>query len=152
VDPFCRKTPGNRMIAPSKLKKIVLLLASSTIFLVAALYGVSPYRFASAVLGISEPYHNLAHILRAMMCMYFGFGFYWFFAAFSAKYRNPALLTVMLFPAGLVTGRIISLFADGKPRPFCFFTWSLNLFRCPLPIGHSGCRSSCGRAFRRVGA
>jgi Domain of unknown function (DUF4345) len=132
LDPFCRKTPGNRMIAPSKIKKIVLLLASSTIILVAALYGVSPYWFASAVLGISEPYHNLAHILRAMMCMYFGFGFYWFFAAFSAKYRNPALLTVMLFPAGLVTGRIISLFADGKPSALLLFYMVAEVIQVPV--------------------
>jgi hypothetical protein len=132
VDVHCRKQVDNRMIAASKLKKIVLLVASSTIFLVAALYGVSPYWFASAILGISEPYHNLAHILRAMMCMYFGFGFYWFFAAFSAKYRNPALLTVMLFPAGLVTGRIISLFDDGKPSALLLFYMVAELIQVPV--------------------
>src|SRR5262249_51988161 len=92
------------MIAPSKIQKIVLV-ASSTICLVAALYGDSPYWFGSAVLGTSEPYPNLAHCLRAMICI--GFGFYWFFAAVNAKYRNPALLTITLFPAGLVPGRII---------------------------------------------
>jgi ABC-type polysaccharide/polyol phosphate export permease len=120
------------MIAPAKIKIFVLLLASSTIFLVASLYGVFPYWFASAVLGISEPYHNLAHVLRAMMCLYFGFGFYWLFAAFNTKYRNPALLTVMLFPAGLVTGRIISLFADGKPSPLLLFYMAAELVQVPI--------------------
>src|ERR1700730_391994 len=109
------------MIAATKIKKYFLLLASSTIFLVASLYGVSPYWFASAILGVFEPNHNLAHLLRAMMCLYFGFGFFWAFAAFNANYRNPALLTVMLFPAGLVIGRILSLFADGKPSPLLLF-------------------------------
>lgn len=119
------------MITPSKIKKIVLLVVSSTIFLVAALYGVSPYLFASAVLGISEPYHNLAHILRAMMCMYSGFGFYWLFAAFNAKYRNPALLTVTLFPDGLVTGRIIRFLAEGKPSPPLLCIMAAELVQAP---------------------
>ena len=67
-----------------------------------------------------------------MMCMYFGFGFYWLFAVFNAKYRNPALLTVMLFPAGLVTGRIISLFADGKPSALLLFYMVAELIQVPV--------------------
>jgi hypothetical protein len=132
VHPCSRKTPGECLIAPTEIKKYVLLLASSTIFLVAALYGVSPYWFASAILGVLEPNHNLAHILRAMMSMYVGFGFYWLFAAFNAKYRNPALLTVMLFPAGLVIGRIISLFVDGNPSPLLLFYMVAELIQAPV--------------------
>jgi hypothetical protein len=120
------------MIARAKIKNFVLLLASSTIFVVASLYGIAPYWFASAILGVSELNHNLAHLLRAMMCLYFGFGFFWAFAAFNAEYRNPALLTVMLFPAGLVTGRIISLFADGKPSPLLFFYMVAELIQVPV--------------------
>lgn len=120
------------MIAPAEIKKVILLLASATIFLVAALYGVAPYCFASAILGVSERNHNLAHVLRAMMCMYFAFGFYWLFAAFNIKYRSPALLTVMLFPAGLVIGRFISLFADGKASPLLLFYMVAELIQVPV--------------------
>jgi hypothetical protein len=42
-------------------------------------------------------------------------GLFWLFAAFSDKYRNTAVLTIVLFAGGLVSGRIISLFADGQP-------------------------------------
>jgi hypothetical protein len=120
------------MIAPAEMKKYVLLLASVTIFLVAALYGVAPYWFASAILGVLERNQNLAHLLRAMMCMYFAFGFYWLCAAFNTKYRNPALLTVMLFPAGLVVGRIISLVADGKPSLLLLFYMVAELIQAPI--------------------
>jgi hypothetical protein len=65
---------------------IALLLASSTTFLVALLAGVSPYWFASAILGVSGPNHNLAHLLRAMMCLYFGFGFFGY-----SRHSTPSL-------------------------------------------------------------
>jgi hypothetical protein len=120
------------MIAPAKIKKYFLILSAATIFLVASLYGIAPRWFAAEVLGISAPYHNLSHILRAMMCMYIGFGCFWLYAAFNAQYRNPALLTVMLFPAGLVVGRLISLFADGKPSPLLLFYLVMELIQAPV--------------------
>ena len=120
------------MIAPAKIKKYFLLLSAFTIFLVASLYGIAPYWFASTILGEPTPNHNLAHLLRAMMCLYLGFGLFWLFAAFSANYRNPALLTVILFPAGLVIGRIISFFADGKPSPLLLFYLVAELIQAPV--------------------
>lgn len=120
------------MIAPARIKQGVLVLSAATIFVVASLYGVAPRWFAAHVLGIAEPYHNLSHILRAMMFLYFSFGLFWLYATFKAEYRNPALLTVTLFPAGLVTGRIISLFADGQPSPLLFFYMTAELVQAPL--------------------
>lgn len=120
------------MIAPAKIKRWFLILSAATIFLVASLYGIAPRWFAVHVLGIAEPYHNLSHILRAMMFMYFGFGLFWFYAAFKPEYRNPALLTVMLFPAGLVIGRIISFAFDGWPSPLLFFYMVTELIQAPL--------------------
>lgn len=120
------------MIAPKLVKKCFLFLAASTLFPVALLYGVSPQWFASVFLGVSRLDLDLAHILRAMMCLYLGFGVFWLVAAFSDKYRNPALLTVMLFPAGLVIGRIISLFADGQPSPLLLFYLFLELIQVPV--------------------
>jgi Domain of unknown function (DUF4345) len=120
------------MFAPARIRQAVLILSAATIFLVAALYGVAPRWFAAQVLGIAAPYHNLWHLLRAMMFLYFAFGLFWLYAAFNARYRGPALLTVMLFPAGLVIGRIISLIADGKPSPLLFFYMAVELIQVPL--------------------
>jgi hypothetical protein len=120
------------MIAPARIRQVVLVLSAGTIFLVASLYGLAPRWFAAHVLGIADTYHNLSHLLRAMMFLYFAFGLFWLYAAFDVRYRGPALLTVMLFPAGLVIGRIVSLFADGKPSPLLFFYLAAELIQVPL--------------------
>jgi Domain of unknown function (DUF4345) len=120
------------MISPAKIKKYFLLIAVFTIFVVALLYGVSPYWFAAVFLGVSKLDPNLAHLLRAFMCLYIAFGLFWLFAAFSDRFRNAAVLTTMLFPAGLVIGRIISLFADGPPSPLLAFYGLAELIQAPV--------------------
>src|SRR5689334_5734799 len=115
-----------------RTKKYFLILSSATILVVGLLYGVSPSWFATTLLGVSQLDLNLAHILRAMMCMYLGFSLFWLFAAFSDTYRNAAVLTVMLFPAGLVIGRIISFFVDGRPSSFLLFYLFAELVQAPV--------------------
>lgn len=114
------------------IKKIFLLLAFASLLIVALLYGISPYWFAATFFGVSHLDVNLAHILRAMMCLYLGFGMFWLFGAFNEKYTNAAVFTVMIFPAGLVVGRIISLFVDGRPSPLLLFYLVAELFQAPL--------------------
>jgi Domain of unknown function (DUF4345) len=116
-----------------QIKKYFLILSSFTIFAVGSLYGVSPHWFAQTFLGVSQLDLNLAHILRAMMCLYFGFALFWLFAAFSDKYRNAAALTVVLFPAGLVIGRILSFVADGQPSASLLLVYLLaELIQAPV--------------------
>jgi hypothetical protein len=100
-----------------KIKKYFLILAFVMVVIIALLYGVSPQWFARTFLGVVELNLNIAHILRAVMCLYLGLGLFWLFSAFSNKYRNVAVLTTVIFAAGLVIGRIISFFADGQPAP-----------------------------------
>ena len=112
-----------------QIKKYFLILSSFTI---GSLYGVSPHWFARTFLGVSQLDLNLAHILRAMMCLYSGFALFWLFAAFSEKYRNAALLTVVLFPAGLVIGRILSFVADGQPSSLLLVYLFAELIQAPI--------------------
>lgn len=97
------------------IKQAYLILASVVVAGIALLYGVSPRWFASSFLGVTDLDRNVAHILRAIMGLYLGFGLLWLFAAFSSKHRNTAVLTTLIFAAGLVSGRIVSLVADGLP-------------------------------------
>ncbi|NOQ14675.1 MAG: DUF4345 domain-containing protein [Methyloprofundus sp.] len=97
------------------IKKYFLIFASSVVAIIALLYGVSPQWFAQTFLDVPVLSLDLAHILRAVMCLYLALGLFWLFAAFSDQYRNTAVLTTMIFSGGLVSGRIISLFADGQP-------------------------------------
>lgn len=97
------------------IKKYFLIFAFSVVAIIALLYGISPQWFAQTFLDVPSVSVDIAHILRAVMCLYLALGLFWLFAAFSDKYRNTAVLTTMIFSGGLVSGRIISLFADGQP-------------------------------------
>jgi len=120
------------MISHLQIKKSFLIGASTTIVLVGASYGVSPSWFARVFLGVSELDHNLAHVLRGFMCLYIGFGLFWLLAAFSDAYRNAALLTTILFPAGLVIGRIISFPLDGRPSTLLLVYMFFEFIQAPL--------------------
>ena len=98
-----------------RIKQAYLILTFFVVASLAALYGISPQWFARTFLGVAELDRNLAHILRAVMGLYLGMGLFWLFAASSSRHRNTAVLTTLVFAAGLASGRIISLVADGLP-------------------------------------
>ena len=97
------------------IKKYYLIFTFCTVTIIALLYGISPQWFAQTFLDVPELSLDIAHILRAVMCLYIALGLFWLYAAFNDIYRNVAVLTTMIFAGGLVTGRIISLFSDGQP-------------------------------------
>jgi Domain of unknown function (DUF4345) len=115
-----------------KIKKYYLVFAFCAVSIIALLYGISPYWFARRFLGVPELDPNLAHILRAVMGLYLGLGLFWLFAAFSGAYRNAALLTTVIFCGGLVTGRLISLFADGRPSALLILFVFMEFAIAPL--------------------
>ena len=115
-----------------KIKKYFLIFAFCAVSIIALLYGISPHWFALTFLGVRELDLDLAHILRAVMCLYLALGLFWLFAAFNDKYRNTAILTTGIFAAGLVIGRIISLFADGQPAPLLVFYIIMEFVLIPV--------------------
>ena len=117
-----------------KIKKIFLIFTSFTVAIIALLYGVSPQWFAETFLGVTDLDLNLAHILRAVMGLYIALGLFWLVAAFSDTYRNTAVLTTVLFAGGLVTGRIISFFADGQPSPLLMLYIAMEFLLVPVAI------------------
>jgi hypothetical protein len=116
-----------------RIKKYYLIFASCVVSIIALLYGVSPDWFAKAFLNVSPLDADLAHILRAVMGLYIALGIFWLYAAFNDGYRNAAVLTTIIFCAGLVSGRLISLLVDGRPAPllllYVFMEFAL------IPIG-----------------
>ena len=97
------------------IKKYFLIFAFVAVGIIALLYGVSPQWFAQTFLDVPVLSLDIAHILRAVMCLYLALGLFWLYGAFNDAYRNFAVLTIIIFSGGLVTGRIISIFADGQP-------------------------------------
>jgi hypothetical protein len=104
-----------------KIKKAFLITAFIFVSVIALLYGVDPQWFGRTFLNLPQLDPNIAHILRAVMCLYLALGLFWLYSAFNQKYRNVAVLTTMIFSGGLVTGRIISYFIEGQPAPLLIF-------------------------------
>ena len=115
-----------------KLKKQFLMLAFAMVSVIALLYGISPVWFAHTFLGINDLSVDLAHILRAMMCLYIGLGIFWLYSAFNDKHRNTAILTTIVFAGGLVAGRVISLVFDGPPSALLIFYGMLEITLVPI--------------------
>jgi uncharacterized membrane protein len=114
------------------IKQAYLIFASVGVGIIALLYGVSPQWFAKSFLGVADLDRNMAHILRAIMGLYMSFALFWLFAALDNKHRNTAVLTTLIFAAGLVSGRLISLFADGVPSRILVIYTLAELALVPL--------------------
>jgi len=104
-----------------KIKKAFLIAAFIMVSIIALLYGVDPQWFGRTFLNLPQVDPNIAHILRAVMCLYLALGLFWLYSAFHQKYRNVAVLTTMIFSGGLVIGRIISYLNEGPPAPLLSF-------------------------------
>lgn len=115
-----------------RIKKAYLILAFALASVIALLYGISPAWFAQTFLGLSGLSLDLAHILRAIMCLYLALACFWLFAAFSDAHRNSAILTTIVFSAGLVTGRLMSFLIDGQPSPLLIFYAAIELLLVPI--------------------
>ncbi|OYW52840.1 MAG: hypothetical protein B7Y80_18190 [Hyphomicrobium sp. 32-62-53] len=114
------------------IKRAFLILAFAMASVIALLYGISPAWFAKTFLGMTELSLDLAHIFRAVMCLYLALACFWLFAAFSDSHRNSAILTTIVFSAGLVTGRLMSFLVDGQPSPLLIFYAAIELLLVPI--------------------
>jgi hypothetical protein len=79
-------------------------------------YGAKPSVSLDALFGISVDTTNLAHIMRAVMGLYFGMVVFWLLGAFSRPMVGPALAGCAVFMLGLAAGRILSFILDGMPH------------------------------------
>ena len=116
------------------IKKYFLILAFCSVAVIALLYGVAPRWFAATFLGVQKLELDFAHIFRAVMGLYLALGCFWLYAAFDARYRNPAILTTAIFAGGLVAGRLLSLVLDGRPSSLLVFYVVVELTLVPVAI------------------
>jgi uncharacterized protein YacL len=122
--------PGARMT----IKQAYLIFAFVAVGIIALLYGVSPGWFARAFLDVNDLDADLAHILRAVMGLYVALGLFWLYAAFHRPYRDAAVLTTIVFCAGLVSGRLISLVVDGRPAPLLLLYVAMEFALVPIGL------------------
>ena len=118
------------------LKKLVLVLSFLIITVIALIYGASPTWFFDTFLEKTPgpPSVDQSHVLRAVMTLYLGFGFFWLYAAFSDRWRDAGILVLAVFCGGLVVGRLLSVAVDGTPSPILVLYIGAELLLVPLCI------------------
>lgn len=116
------------------IKQAYLIFAFVAVSIIALLYGVSPDWFARTFLDVDALDADLAHILRAVMGLYIALGLFWLYAAFHPHLRDAAILMTIVFCAGLVSGRLISLVADGQPAPLLLLYVAMEFALVPIGL------------------
>jgi hypothetical protein len=101
--------------------KFFLLLSGLGLSVVGLSYGISPAGILPKVLAISEIGRDLLHIFRALTCLYLGISVFWIMAAFKPAWTRPAVISFIFFMAGLASGRIVSIAADGIPSALLLY-------------------------------
>ncbi|HRW51083.1 MAG TPA: DUF4345 domain-containing protein [Caldilinea sp.] len=101
--------------APLKVR-VFLVFCAVGLVPVALSYGAMPSVSLGFLFGISVDSTNLAHIMRAVMGLYFGMIVIWLWGAFSKPMAGPALVSCAVFMLGLAAGRGLSLLLDGMPH------------------------------------
>jgi hypothetical protein len=117
-----------------KIKKFYLAFAFVAVAIIAMLYGLSPHWFARTFLDLPDLDASLAHILRAVMGLYLAFGLFWLYAAFHDRYRDAAVASTVVFCAGLVSGRLVSFAADGRPAPLLLLYAAMEFILVPIGL------------------
>jgi hypothetical protein len=122
------------MVMRMHIKQAYLIFAFVAVAVIALFYGVSPDWFGRTFLDVNDLDAYLAHILRAVMGLYLALGLFWLYAAFHQPYRDAAILTTIVFCAGLVSGRLISLVVDGRPAPLLLLYVAMEFALVPIGL------------------
>ena len=105
-------------------KSFFLIFVASGVFMISLSYGIVPDVTLSYLYGIEVDSINLSNIFRAVMGLYVAFVIFWITGAFNDSLKIPALWSLIIFMAGLASGRFLSLIIDGIPHPL-FVLWML---------------------------
>ena len=125
---------GEERAARMDIKKVYLILAFSSVCVIALLYGVAPEWFAQTFLGVPQLDRDFEHILRAIAGLYLALGSFWLYAAFDPRLRNIAVVTTAIFAGGLAVGRLLSRALDGWPSPLLAFYLAIEVILVPIAL------------------
>jgi len=101
---------------PSMKSRAFLIFCAVGLVPIALGYGAKPSSSLDFLFGITVDTTNLAHIMRAVMGLYFGMIVIWLWGAFNKQMTTPALVSCAVFMLGLAAGRILSFVVDGIPH------------------------------------
>jgi hypothetical protein len=95
--------------------KLYLVTVAVVLVPVALSYGVDPAAILPKFMNIKVEGTDQTHILRALMCLYFGMSAFCIVAAFTPGWGRVAVIWAVFFMFSLVAGRVLSLMVDGMP-------------------------------------
>ncbi|MGL4768554.1 MAG: DUF4345 domain-containing protein [Formosimonas sp.] len=91
--------------------------AGVVIILIGLSYGIHPQQFLGAYVQLPALTVDVLHIFKGVMGMYVGLALFWIWAANKTEYQRAAVLSCVVFMAGLAAGRMLSLLTDGMASP-----------------------------------
>jgi Domain of unknown function (DUF4345) len=117
------------------LSRRYLLFSASGLLVIALGYGIAPAAILPRVLDVTVNDRDLRHVFRAVMGLYLAFSLLWAIGAFVPRYTRTALVSEVVFMAGLACGRILSLFTDGRPSNLLTIYLILEIVMAAAGIG-----------------
>ncbi|WP_160116480.1 MULTISPECIES: DUF4345 domain-containing protein [unclassified Ruegeria] len=95
------------------LAQLLLLISSVGLVPIALSYGAKPKLTMKLLYG-ADINDNIAHILRAVMGLYFAVIASWIIGIANPAFTDTSLIILVVFMFGLAGGRVLSLFAEGR--------------------------------------
>lgn len=92
------------------------MLAAIGLVPIALFYGLAPSITLPYLLGFPVEGLQQTHVFRAIMGLYLANVAFWISGALIPSLTRPALWALLVFMAGLASGRVISLLVDGTPN------------------------------------
>ncbi len=97
------------------MARFYLLLSAVGLFPVALSYGIVPDKALPKIMEVTVEGRDLTHVFRAIMGLYLGMIVLWILGAMRPGLARAAVISEIVFMAGLAVGRIISIVVDGVP-------------------------------------
>jgi len=101
-----------------KEARIYLLISALGLLPIALSYGVQPDAVLPRWMNLQPMGTDMLHLLRAIMGLYLGMVALWLLGAWrGGSLLRAALISEVVFMAGLAAGRLLSLSVDGPASP-----------------------------------
>jgi len=101
-----------------KLNRFYLVFSAAGLLPIAMSYGINPNRILPMLFQFNPVGGDTVHVFRAIMGLYLATIILWLVGAIrGGPLMRTALISEIVFMAGLAAGRLLDLVVDGWPSP-----------------------------------
>ncbi len=105
-----------KLLSIVKYQKLFLISVAIILLPIGLSYGLIPDITLSFLFDIQEINLNLLNMLRSVMGFYTALSIFWVIGAINIRYREAALVSLIVFMLGVASGRTINILFDGIPH------------------------------------